>query len=288
MPDSIAQHKVAAQKPELPSADTISTQGAHVYYAPKFPFGFTDTLKGNSLNVKPLCGYSPMTVAAGNEPELYNPTPVRSSWILLLLMVSFLLVAFCYRMGGRYIGALLSNTWSVKRTKNHLDDHTSRETLTMIAMVIQTIIMEGLILYCAIGHDGSSLHLMGQIPMVALLICGVGVYYLVQLAVFRIIGFTFAKRADTELWVQGFNASQTLMGQLLAPVAVVALFLPEYNGLMLIVAFFLYIVARLVFLMKSFRIFYGNFFYCFYFILYLCGVEIIPLMVAYRICIDGV
>jgi len=46
---------------------------------------------------------------------------------------------------------------------------------------------------------------------------------------------------------------------------------------MLLVAAGLYICARLVFICKGFRIFYGNLSSIVYFLLYLCAVEMVPL-----------
>ncbi|MBR5727625.1 MAG: DUF4271 domain-containing protein, partial [Muribaculaceae bacterium] len=48
----------------------------------------------------------------------------------------------------------------------------------------------------------------------------------------------------------------------------------------------LYICARFIFIFKGIRIFYSNLLSILYFILYLCGVEIVPLIVIYGITIN--
>jgi hypothetical protein len=63
----------------------------------------------------------------------------------------------------------------------------------------------------------------------------------------------------------------------LLPVLVLLMLYPANGKLLLSVAALLYLVGRLVFVIKGFRIFYGNLTSIIYFLLYLCAVEIVPL-----------
>ena len=119
----------------------------------------------------------------------------------------------------------------------------------------------------------------------ALTVASAGIFYILQLLIFPFLGYTFSNTKNTSLWTQGFNASQSLMGLLLTPVAVIMLFMPELNSLMLLLSVSLYAIARMAFLMKSFRIFFNKMFHLVYFILYLCGVEISLLLIFCKITI---
>jgi len=262
-------------------ADSTGT----AYYAPAFPNGLTDTLVLDGHTEKQLSDYPVATSVVGKEPEYYQLTPVKTSGTLVLLMLSFLLVAFSYKKGWKYFNTMLTNVWSVKRTENHLDDHTISETLVMVALILLTIIVEGIILFYGIEHffPGSLSRNVSQ--GVALTVAGAGIYYILQLLILRYLGYTFSNAKSTSLWIQGFNASQSLMGLLLTPVAIIMLFIPEFNSLMLLLSICLYAIARLAFLMKSFRIFFNKMFHLLYFILYLCGVEISLLLIFCKITI---
>ena len=96
--------------------------------------------------------------------------------------------------------------------------------------------------------------------------------------VYHVLGYVFADSISTRLWIDGFKATQSLLGLLLLPVIGVMLLKPELSTPMLLVAAGLYICARLVFICKGFRIFYGNLSSIVYFILYLCSLEIVPLV----------
>lgn len=68
-----------------------------VYYAPAFPDGLTDTLVLGGHTARQLTDYPVAASVTGKEPEYYQHTPVKTSGTLVLLMVSFLLVAFSYK-----------------------------------------------------------------------------------------------------------------------------------------------------------------------------------------------
>ena len=79
------------------AADTVQ---AAAYYAPAFPDGLTDTVT-TSAKARQLQEYPIITTPQGMQPEEYQMMPVHSSGVLLMLIVSFLLVAFCYRTGRK-------------------------------------------------------------------------------------------------------------------------------------------------------------------------------------------
>jgi hypothetical protein len=81
------------------------------------------------------------------------------------------------------------------------------------------------------------------------------------------------------LWIDGFKSTQAFLGLTLLPVLFLLMLYPTYGKLLLGVAAGLYLLARLIFIYKGFRIFYSNLSSIIYFILYLCAVEIVPLVV---------
>ena len=88
----------------------------------------------------------------------------------------------------------------------------------------------------------------------------------------------FSDKDRAAQFVSGFNASQTLLGFFLLLPAMIALFYPSSVKELLFISVLLYFAARIIFIYKGFRIFYHNFSNLLYFILYLCSVEIIPVL----------
>lgn len=78
----------------------------------------------------------------------------------------------------------------------------------------------------------------------------------------------FADPIDTRLWIAVFNASQACLGVLLLPVVIVTLVAPEQANSTLICAVILYFLARIVLILKGFRIYLIVFRPLFTFLLY--------------------
>lgn len=82
--------------------------------------------------------------------------------------------------------------------------------------------------------------------------------------------------------MRGFFASQALLGLMLTVPALSLIFYPGAAAIVVWVGVALYVIARLLFFSKGFRFFYTNLFSLLYFILYLCTVEIAPILFMWR------
>ena len=221
-----------------------------------------------------------MEVPAGAAPTPVPPSPLRSPVVMGLMMLVAMAVVLSYRTGYKYLENFVRNMFSTRRRENLFDDHTVNETKILTALIGLSCVMQGFALMVGVSLAVPSLA-SGILRSPALSL-GLGaavvlVYYLLQLLVYHVLGYVFTDSISTRLWIDGFKATQSLLGLLLLPVIGVMLLKPELSTPMLLVAAGLYVCARLVFICKGFRIFYGNLSSIVYFILYLCSLEIVPL-----------
>ena len=221
-----------------------------------------------------------MEVPAGAAPTPVPPSPLRSPVVMGLMMLVAMAVVLSYRTGYKYLENFVRNMFSTRRRENLFDDHTVNETKILTALIGLSCVMQGFALMVGVSLAVPSLA-SGILRSPALSL-GLGAavvmaYYLLQLLVYHVLGYVFTDSISTRLWIDGFKATQSLLGLLLLPVIGVMLLKPELSTPMLLVAAGLYICARLVFICKGFRIFYGNLSSIVYFILYLCSLEIVPL-----------
>ena len=222
-----------------------------------------------------------MEMPAGAAPTPVPPSPLRSPVVMGLMMLVAMAVVLSYRTGYKYLENFVRNMFSTRRRENLFDDHTVNETKILTALIGLSCVMQGFALMVGVSLAVPSLA-SGILRSPALSL-GLGaavvlVYYLLQLLVYHVLGYVFTDSISTRLWIDGFKATQSLLGLLLLPVIGVMLLKPELSTPMLLVAAGLYICARLVFICKGFRIFYGNLSSIVYFILYLCSLEIVPLV----------
>ena len=222
-----------------------------------------------------------MEMPAGAAPTPVPPSPLRSPVVMGLMMLVAMAVVLSYRTGYKYLENFVRNMFSTRRRENLFDDHTVNETKILTALIGLSCVMQGFALM--VGMSLAVPSLASGILRSPALSLGLGaavvlVYYLLQLLVYHVLGYVFTDSISTRLWIDGFKATQSLLGLLLLPVIGVMLLKPELSTPMLLVAAGLYICARLVFICKGFRIFYGNLSSIVYFILYLCSLEIVPLV----------
>lgn len=207
-----------------------------------------------------------------------QPCVATDSGILTLLTVMFLFVAFNFKHCAKLFRVLAVDMWSVRRRANAFDDPTANETRVLVALLFQLWVCEGLLAYAALSGLGY-ITAPASIFMPIVALSGIaGVYYLLQLAAYRFVGYLFTNPIGASQWVKGFNSSQAFLGIALMVPALVTVFYPSATDAMLWTASGLYVAARMMFIIKGFRIFYHNFPSLLYFILYLCALELVPLI----------
>lgn len=262
--------------------DTVTpVDTAEQHYAPQYTDGFPAAEPGDSvlgsINTLPV-----MEEPAVGSAQQFSRSPMHDTPSMVLLLSGLLAVALSYHTGYKYIENFFHYMFSTRRRENLFEDHTVNETSILTALIANTCIVEGFILYYAVRllcpHLTAALE--GNVFPYIATYCGLAVaFYAIQWLVYKVLGYTFSDNLGAKLWVEGFKASQAFLGLLLLPVLFLLMLYPSHGKLLLTIAGILYLVARLIFVYKGFRIFYSNLSSILYFILYLCAVEIVPLVI---------
>ncbi len=210
-------------------------------------------------------------------------SPLHDTGTIALILVVFLMITLNFKKGHKYFVHLGNYLFSVRSRQNTFDDHTVSETNLMFALIANTCAMGGLIMYLAMGYLYPQF--TGGVSVSALIWAFAGyalLFYVFQWSLYRVLGYAFLDdKAYSRLLVEGFNASQAVMGLLLCPVTFVMLLSPGTIVPMMWIASIIYILCRIVFICKGFRIFFNNLVSLLYFILYLCSVEIVPVILSF-------
>ena len=270
----------AAPHSQQAPVDSATTDSTHTYYAPQYADAFptqhagVDTLHNNALNSLPVM---PMPAAQTSKPNVQSP--LHSTGAMGLMLLSAFLITISYKSGYKYIEHFFHNMFSTRKRENVFYDHTLSETRMMSALIFNTCIMMGITIFFAVSHWVPNLapfmhqHVFLHIAIFTALAL---LFYLLQLALYKMLGYVFSDKINTTLWLNGFKASQSLLGLLLFPIVCIMLVFENTVNFMLILAVLLYFSARIVFICKGFRIFFNNLSSTIYFILYLCSAEIVP------------
>ena len=261
---------------DIHTADTVAPA-----YTPQYLEGFPTPAASDSA-LGSIDTLAVMEIPAGGEALPFTRSPLHDTPSMALLIAGLLAVALCYHTGYKYIENFFHYMFSTRRRENMFEDHTVNETSIQAALIANTYIAEGFLIYFAVQHLVPSLAqtLQASVFPHILAYCGIAAgFYIVQWLVYKVLGYTFSDKVGAKLWLDGFKASQSLLGLLLLPVLFLVMLYPGSGKLLLSVGGALYLVARLIFIYKGFRIFFSNLTSILYFLLYLCAVEIVPLVI---------
>lgn len=261
----------------LPGADTVAFS-PNLDSALAAPHVIFEAAADTVVAVEP----EPASWLSGLEGEEREAPIGADSGILSLVTGLLLMMMLIVHRCRKLFGSLWQELLGMRRRANAFDDRTSGESSALTLMAVQWSVCAGMLLYSALalGGSGSAPMAAPRAPLAAMaMLVGLAMaYYAAQLAAYWTLGYVFADPAGRRLYVQGFAASQSLLGFALLVPALVSIFYQGAAPAMVALAAGLYVLARIIFIIKGFRIFYRNFGSLLYFILYLCAVEILPLI----------
>ncbi|MCI9285458.1 MAG: DUF4271 domain-containing protein [Muribaculaceae bacterium] len=218
----------------------------------------------------------------GLSPDTRATLPGYDSGVLCLLLGMFLLLAYNFRHYSTIAKTFWNDLWSTRRREGTFQVRTTSETGVLLSLVLAACLSEGIIVNSMLPATLPDAIPGGVFTITVTLTSVAVVYYLWQLAAYYSTGAVFTDKASARMWLKGFNASQGLLAALLIIPAMIVLFNPGAAMTVAIIAAILYLMARIIFICKGFRLFYDNFGSLIYFILYLCSLEIVPLVLLYR------
>jgi len=231
--------------------------------------------------------HSAITYKTGLEGTPRDVGYGENSWLSSIIVLMLIILAINFGNCRRLLASFPQEMFGIRQRSNAFDEHTSNESRTYAIIILLLCLNEGILVF-------SGINLINPLPdslsvfALTMLFSGIAlVFYLAQILIYRLIGFTFTDKTCSMLWVRGFNASQASLAFLLLIPALISLFYPSAAPIMVIMGISLYFAARIVFIYKGFRIFYNNFPSLLYFILYLCSLEITPLIILSRLATES-
>lgn len=206
-----------------------------------------------------------------------------NSGVLSVVMAMILLLIFSVSNFKTFFRTLFQDAWSLRKRDNVFDEKDASATGGSWLLGLQVCVGESLILLGVVNHENGALishfHVMG---FTALLLGTTFLFYFCQLGIYKMLGYVFSDGVGGDQLIRGFTSSQGILGFTLLFPAIGILFYPSAVNVLIIVSLVLYLLARLVFICKGFRIFYDNYSSILYFFLYLCSLEVVPLALIYQ------
>ena len=219
------------------------------------------------------------------SPEVRSEGNIGVSFILCGLFMVFLVFALRFRNNFKYIISMFKSLVETRTRQNVFDDTVS-ETSIIVILNILWCACAGVIGFCVYGYFYPSEVLWSHRAIGMLLGMAVsGVYALFMWGAYSIVGWIFSDRLHSELWVKGFSSSQALMAPAFFITALIGICQPFTALNVGIVSVVVFILVKIIFIWKGYRIFFNQISSWVLFLCYLCSLEIVPLVLCYRCAI---
>lgn len=277
-----------ADKAYSPVNDSLNVAVADSLRTPVFDFKIIDCLNQQTLitaDTVILTETEPVTPGwtIGLEGSTRQNKLNSNSGILTLIVLLFVAISLSFKDYRKLFSKFAEEMRSSHKSRgNAFDERSSHETRLMCLSILQYIVCGGIMLFAlAARHSGVSPDDYGFTTLAA----EIGVfaaYYIFDITAYSVVGYTFAGIENMKVLLRRFNSSQSILGITIALPALIVIFYPLLSDAMIYTSVTLYVLARLLFIIKGFDIFFTNIFSLLYFILYLCALEIIPLIYVYH------
>lgn len=254
------------------AADTLAADSMAAIAAPRQP-----------VRVEAAPAPPPPAWLKGIEPVPRPQSPAGDPVVAGIFIALFLIVSLCLRHSRRLFGMLWRDLTSIRSREKGFDERTPADLRLVALFYIQLVIFLAMLTQSALRLGDHIPQGVAPIALTGALALMWALYYVFARSAYFVLGYTFAPGEEAALHlVRGFNASQVLAGFVLAVPAVCAVFWPPIALQAVIAAGAIYLLARIAFIVKCFRIFYTGTGSLLYFFLYLCTLEIVPMVIIYR------
>lgn len=232
-------------------------------------------------------------------PPRYSGGIDGMSWILTALTLLFIVVAIRFRTNSKYLSAIFRDAVEVRERRNVFDETVREESFILILNSLWCLSV-GVLLYTTVQFSLADPVIFSHLRMAGLTSVAPGgfppdaaplgmaisigvalVWQLMMVALYTVVGRVFSDGRHTRMWITGYLAVSGLSTLIFFPLALLAICYPGDPRALLWVALGGFIVAKLIFIIKGFRIFFKEVTSWLLFLYYLCSLEIVPLVLLY-------
>lgn len=209
------------------------------------------------------------------------------SWVFLALSVLFCAVCLKFKSNTRYLKALIDDMTDVRMRTNLFDD-TVKETSFLVLLNVMWAACAGVLVWKTICLSAGPPLLGNSFTLNVSPAAGAGisiavaaVYSVFMLLAYWIVGMVFSDRKRTVMWVKGAAAAQGIEVIFFFPLALLTLCYTPWTSTVLIIAAVVFVLVKIIFIYKGFRIFFNQISSWMLFLYYLCSLEIVPVILMY-------
>ncbi|MDR1679512.1 MAG: DUF4271 domain-containing protein [Prevotellaceae bacterium] len=203
-----------------------------------------------------------------------------SPLIPVLLLLLFFLTGYIFTHWRKLLTETVKDFFYLKERSSIFIESTANMAQMSTSFVLLFVGSVSLFLYSLFfyARNTCELYYLGLFAIATLAFIGI------KLLIFKVIGFIFFEQNLSRLFIKSYFSILFGLGLLLFPLTVGLIYMPpSLHQSFLILALFLCIVAFFLMIYKTLQIFLHKYSSFFYIMLYLCALEILPILIVLKV-----
>lgn len=204
----------------------------------------------------------------------------QNNWVSGVILFIIFLFWAVWRFSGQFFAIKTSGLLNVHGRKSFVGDEAKRFSSDIVFVTINILVVSLFVyqIFYYISEFPPGIGLFGYCML------GVVGLHLVKYIINKYLTFIFYDVATFDLWRQTYNVNNYIIGILFIPVVLAMVYGGELMfEIGLATGFFIFILLQFLYVYRLALIFFKNLASLLYLILYLCALEIIPIMIGYKL-----
>jgi hypothetical protein len=236
-----------------------------------------------------LAALKPVTVQPAAEvvmPERgrkFSDLSAQQDWLIPVLIILVAYTGLLRMLSGKYVSNLFKSVFNTQNAENLYNTVNVRNSLPAFGLDVLFHLSISTFAYEALTSVGFNPGLHGSLILLATLI-GFSILFALKTGVYRFLSYIFGTGAQTGEFLFYVSLYNRILGMLLLPLVISIPFVSSNLTMVLIQCGLVMIVATYLLQMtRGAKIILRNPVSIFYLFLYLCALEILPLVVIYKL-----
>jgi len=234
-----------------------------------------DSLKNIADSIKAI-----VQIPKGHLGIPHPSFPQTESWVFIILLILFFLLVYSLYNSAGMIGETLKTFFQVKERSSIFSKATINNIRIRLLLIIFSIGVLSLYVYLIIFKSTTPFSIKTYCYFFIL----TSFFFGLKSLIFDLIGYVFLSPVSIKMGKESYFNILTILGTTLFPILIFLIYIP--NNLYRIaelISLFICIGACILVIIKLFQIFFHKILASFYIMLYLCTLEILPLIILYRV-----
>ncbi|HLP05254.1 MAG TPA: DUF4271 domain-containing protein [Paludibacter sp.] len=206
--------------------------------------------------------------------------PQTENWVFVALVVLFSLYVISASRSGGLVREILKNFFQTNERSSVFGKATVSDFWLRLLLVFFSTGVLSFIFYLNLYLPGSGFLVVKYL----LFLSATWLFFGLKSLVMDVIGFVFLDPANRKMVKKSYFDTLIFLGIVLFPVLVLQVYAPSgYDSILVALELVLVSISFILIIIKLFQIFFHKTVATFYILLYLCTLEILPLIALYQV-----